>query len=98
MREESLNGKKFSLQNLHDTDGVHDTHLIPFTGRYLDRQATDGDGILAALAEIGFDGSINFECESAVAAFPENARTDALRLLASIGKSFISKIEEYRGR
>ena len=91
-------GKHLKVLHLHDTDGVHDTHLIPYTGRYLDRQATDWDGILAALAEIGYDGSINFECESAVAAFPENARTDALRLLASIGKSFISKIEEYRGR
>ena len=91
-------GKHLKVLHLHDTDGVHDTHLIPFTGRYLDRQATDWDGILAALAEIEYDGCINFECESAVSAFPENARADALRLLASIGKNFVAKIEEYRGK
>ena len=89
-------GKHLKVLHLHDTDGVHDTHLIPYTGRYLDRQATDWDSILAALAEIGYDGSINFECEGSITAFPENARPDALRLLASIGKHFAHKIAEYR--
>lgn len=89
-------GSHLKVLHLHDTDGVHDSHLIPYTGRYITRQATDWEGILMALGKIGYNGCINFECESAVTAFPELARADALRLLASIGKSFVKKIEGYQ--
>ena len=89
-------GKHLKVLHLHDTDGVHDSHLIPYTGRYLDRQATDWEGILMALAEIGYEGSLNFEMESGITAFPVEARADAMRLAASIGKAFVSKIEKYR--
>lgn len=89
-------GSHLKVLHLHDTDGVHDTHLMPYTGRYLDRQATDWDGVLKALAQIGYDGCINFECESGVSAFPEDARAEAIRLLVSIGKCFVKKIEENR--
>ena len=89
-------GEYLKVLHLHDTDGVHDTHLIPYTGRYLDRPATDWEGILKALAEIEYDGTINFECDSGVLAFPDEARTDALRMIASIGKYFARKIRECR--
>ncbi|MBO5293673.1 MAG: sugar phosphate isomerase/epimerase [Clostridia bacterium] len=89
-------GQHLKVLHLHDTDGVHDTHLIPYTGRYLDRQATDWEGILKAFAKIEYDGTINFECDSGVLAFPVEARGDALRVTASIGKCFVKKIEAYR--
>ena len=89
-------GKHLKVLHLHDTDGVHDNHLIPYTGRYLDRQATDWEGILKALAVIGYEGSLNFEIESGITAFPAEARADAMRLVASIGKCFAAKIEKYR--
>lgn len=89
-------GKHLKVLHLHDTDGVHDTHLIPYTSRYLDRQATDWEGILKALAVIGYEGSINFECDSGILAIPQEARRDALSLTASIGKYFVRKIDEYR--
>lgn len=89
-------GKHLKVLHLHDTDGVHDTHLIPYTGRYLDRQATDWEGILRALAEIGYEGTINFECDSGISALPTEARADALRMTASIGKYFVKRIECYR--
>ena len=89
-------GKHLKVLHLHDTDGVHDTHLIPYTGRYLDRPATDWEGILKALGEIEYAGTINFECDSGILAFPDEARADALRLTASIGKYFARKIKEYR--
>ena len=89
-------GQHLKVLHLHDTDGVHDTHLIPYTGRYLDRQATDWEGILKALAAIGYDGCINFESDSGVRAFPQEARIGALQTVASIGKYFIRKIQEYQ--
>jgi len=88
-------GYHLKVLHLHDTDGVHDTHLIPYTGRYLERQATDWEAILKALAKIGYDGSINFECASGISALPQEARANALGMTASIGKYFAKKIKEY---
>ena len=89
-------GKHLKVLHIHDTDGVHDTHLIPYTGRYLDRQATDWEGILRALAEIGYDGSINFECDGGVEGLPREVREEAVRLVAAIGKFFVNRIESYK--
>lgn len=89
-------GKHLKVLHIHDTDGVYDTHLIPYTGRYTDRQATDWEGILRALAEIGYEGSINFECDGGVEGLPQDVRAEAVRLVAAIGRYFDKKIEQYK--
>ena len=95
-RELLVYGKRLRTLHIHDTDGVHDTHLVPFTGRYLDRQATDWEGILKALAKIGYDGCLSFESDSGIMAFPEVAQPAALQLNACIGKYFNERIEYYK--
>ena len=95
-RELLVYGDRLKTLHMHDTDGVHDTHLIPYTGRYLDRQATDWEGILKALAKIGYNGSLNFENGSGVLAFPRVAQAAALQLDACIGKYFNERIEYYK--
>ena len=95
-RELLVYGNRLKTLHMHDTDGVHDTHLIPYTGRYLDRQATDWEGILKALAKIGYNGSLNFENGSGVLAFPKVAQAAALQLDACIGKYFNERIEYYK--
>ena len=89
-------GAHLKVLHIHDTDGTHDTHLIPYTARYLDRQGTDWEGILKALAKIDYNGCINFESDGGVNGFPKEVKKDALRLNASIGKLFAQKIEEYK--
>ena len=95
-RELLVYGARLKTLHMHDTDGVHDTHLIPYTGRYLDRQATDWEGILKALAKIGYNGALNFENSSGVTAFPKIAQPAALQLNACIGKYFNERIEYYK--
>lgn len=95
-RELLVYGDRLKTLHLHDTDGVHDTHLIPYTGRYIDRQATDWEGMLKGLAKIGYNGSINFENGSGVLAFPQIAQPAALQLDACIGKYFDERIEYYK--
>ncbi len=95
-RELLVYGKRLKTLHIHDTDGVHDTHLIPYTGRYLDRHATDWEGILKALAKIGYDGCLSFESDSGIMAFPKEAQSAALQLNACIGKYFNERIEFYK--
>ena len=95
-RELLVYGKHLRVLHIHDTDGVHDTHLIPYTGRYLDRQATDWTGILKGLAKIDYDGCISFESDSGIFGMPEEVRPAAINLNASIGKFFDRKIKEYK--
>ncbi len=89
-------GSNLKVLHVHDTDGIHDTHLIPYTSRYLDRQGTDWEGFLRALAKIDYNGCISFETDGGVNAFPKEVMKDVLRLNASIGKYFADKIEQYK--
>ena len=89
-------GSHLKVLHIHDTDGTFDTHLIPYTSRYLDRPGTDWEGVLKGLAQIDYRGVINFESDCGITGFPKELRRDALRLNAAIGKYFDKKIEEYR--
>jgi sugar phosphate isomerase/epimerase len=89
-------GKHLKALHIHDTDGTFDTHLLPYTSRYLDRQGTDWTGVLKGLAKIDFDGCISFETDGGVNGFPMEVRRDALRLNASIGKYFANMVERYK--
>jgi sugar phosphate isomerase/epimerase len=89
-------GTHLKVLHIHDTDGTHDTHLIPYTSRFLDRPGTDWDGVLKALAKIEYNGSINFESDGGINGFPKEVRCDALRLNASIGKYFVDRINQYK--
>lgn len=89
-------GKHLKVLHIHDTDGTFDTHLIPYTSRYLNRQGTDWEGIWRGLAKINYDGCISFETDGGINGFPKQVRGDALRLNASIGKYFADRVEQYK--
>lgn len=89
-------GDHLKVLHIHDTDGTFDTHLIPYTARYTDRQGTDWDGVLKALAKINYNGVINFESDGGILGFPKELRRAALYLNAEIGKYFSKRIEEYK--
>ena len=97
-RELLVYGSRLKTLHIHDTDGVHDTHLIPYTGRYLDRQATDWEGILKALAKLKYDGCLSFESDSGIMDFPKAVQVAALQLNACIGVYFNERIDFYRSQ
>lgn len=74
---------KIMTVHLHDVDGAHDSHTLPFAG------VANWDRIMRALADIGYSGTLNFEAENAWKMFPEELYGDAIKLLGSIGKYFI---------
>ncbi|MBO5294978.1 MAG: sugar phosphate isomerase/epimerase [Clostridia bacterium] len=89
-------GKHLKVLHIHDTDGTFDTHLIPYTSRYLDRPGTDWSGVLKGLAKINYEGCISFETDGGIKGFPTEVRRDAVRLNASIGKYFVDMVEQYK--
>ena len=91
-------GKRLVCVHIHDNDGIHDQHLIPFTQKHsIERtNTTDWAGLCNGLAEINYTGPINFEVHLALRDTPQELMGDMLRFSASVGKYFRSSIEELK--
>lgn len=78
-------GSRIKTLHLHEVDGSHDNHAMPYTG------VCDWGKMFTALKNIGYNGTINFEATNAWGAFPYEVREQALTLLSAIGKHLINK-------
>lgn len=87
-------GKRLTVLHLHDNDGIHDLHLIPYTQQHIGphRINTDWEGFLDALTAIGYEGTLNFETATAVYSVPEPLQPAMLRLIGEIGSYFRSRL------
>lgn len=74
--------------HIHDVDGIHDNHTLPFTRK------VDFAEMIDALAEIGYEGDITFEATCFLIPFPEELYPSALRLMADVGHYFKASIEK----
>ena len=85
----AIGGSRISALHVHDNDNVSDLHTAPGYGKM------DWDSITQALADINYGGELTFEADEFIAPFeddPDSALC-ALRLLESIGRNLIDKIE-----
>lgn len=87
-------GDRLVCLHIHDNDGIHDQHLIPYTQKVPkeSRPCTDWDGVWKGLAEIGYTGPINFEIHPALRIAPPELTEDLLKLAASIGRYIQTRI------
>ncbi|MBQ1915470.1 MAG: sugar phosphate isomerase/epimerase, partial [Selenomonadaceae bacterium] len=87
-------GKRLKVLHIHDNDGWRDLHQIPFafTKTRENKSATDWEGFVRGLRNIGYEGVLNFETGPALTAFPEELKADVLRFLARIGRYFSEEI------
>lgn len=82
-------GNRLKILHIHDNDGNSDLHTIPYTfARAWNPVATDWNGFLRGLKEIGYQGVLNFETFRGMQSFPEELLPDVLKLLADMGKYF----------
>ncbi|MCQ2471817.1 MAG: sugar phosphate isomerase/epimerase [Clostridia bacterium] len=81
-----------SALHVHDNDNIRDLHTAPGYGKM------EWDEIAKALAEINYDGDVTFEADEFIAPFANDPRSalQALKLLNSIGRNFIRRIEYYK--
>ncbi|MBE6096651.1 MAG: sugar phosphate isomerase/epimerase [Schwartzia succinivorans] len=87
-------GHRLKVLHVHDNDGIQDLHQIPFTFTRSRENfaATDWDGFVKGLRNIGFDGVISFETAPVLTAFPVEMRKDVLGFIAKIGRYFVNRI------
>ena len=87
-------GSRLKVLHVHDNDGWRDLHQIPFafTRTRENHAATDWEGFLRGLRNIGFDGVINFETGPALVAFPDELKADTLKFIARIGEHFVERV------
>lgn len=88
-------GQRLKVLHVHDNDGTMDLHQIPFTFTRSRENfaATDWDGFVKGLRNIGFDGVISFETAPVLTAFPKEMRKDVLGFIAKIGRYFVNRVD-----
>lgn len=88
-------GHRLKVLHIHDNDGISDLHQMPFTFTKTreNRPSTDWDGFLAGLRAIHFDQVLSFETAPILSSFPPELKSNALSLIAEIGRYFAAKVE-----
>ena len=76
-------GKAMEIVHIHEVDGVWDNHNAPYTYA----KTMDWEDIRAAMQEVAYTGTVNFEVGPAYyAKYPDRMLPEALRHLAAIGR------------
>lgn len=88
-------GDRLKVLHIHDNDGAHDLHQIPFTFTKTreNNPSTDWEGFISGLIKAGFDGVFSFETAPVLKSFPEELKVNALGMIADIGRYFEKRIK-----
>ena len=76
--------------HVHDNMGKLDSHTLPFYGNI------DWESVMRALAEIGYEGNLNYEAANFIAPLPVELYPEGLRYMASVGNYLIERFEYYK--
>ena len=85
-------GHRLSCLHLHDNDGQSDWHTAPYTCMGGADYATDWEGLLAGLTEIGYRGTLSFETFRATKGLPRRLQAEMLHYIAEVGYYFKDRI------
>ena len=80
-------GNRIGCLHIHDNDNIHDSHTLPYT------MNMDWDDIISALREIGYKGNFTYEADNFLRRFPDEFMPTAVKFMADLGRTMISKIE-----
>lgn len=91
-------GKRLTILHLHENDGRHDSHLIPYTQMHADGTTTNVDWkcVLRALKDHGYEGTLSFETCNAITMLPCEVKKSALTLIGNIGQYFRTQLESFQ--
>lgn len=79
-------GKRVTGLHIHDNDGVHDKHNMPFN------RSINWDAVCEALRDIEYSGDFTYEAGFYIRQFPKELVPAAYKMMAETGKYLISKI------
>lgn len=80
-------GGRLKALHIQDGNGLSDQHTAPFYG------TIDWNPILGAIKDVGYDGCFTFEAHMLIRPVPNSCKDDAIRLLYSIGRELVARLE-----
>lgn len=81
-------GKKYlKCLHVHDVDGTHDSHTLPYFGEI------NWQRVMKALAEIGYQGDLTFEADNFLRGMPSELYSDGEILMEKVGRNLIKTFE-----
>lgn len=83
-------GKRLKVTHVSDQTGTDNIHVMPFQGK------TDWTKAMRALAEISYEGNLNFEAQWFLNKVPEALLPASLRYSIAVGEYLIALFEEAR--
>lgn len=83
-------GKYIDCTHIHDNDGIHDLHTLPYYG------TIDWESVMMAFAEIGYEGNLNYEAGLFVNNVPVDLRSESAKYMAKVGKHLIERFYYYK--
>ena len=83
-------GNRLKVTHVSDQTGVDNIHVMPFQGK------TDWKAAMEGLAEIGYEGNLNFEAQWFLNKVPEALLLPSLRYSREVGAYLIGLYEEKR--
>lgn len=76
--------------HVHDNFGDADSHTLPYYGK------VDWESVMKALADIGYEGDLNYEASGFVKDIPTELRPDGLKYMAKVGHYLVGRFEYYK--
>lgn len=83
-----LGNKRLKCMHVHDVDGTHDLHTLPFFG------IIDWENIMKALAEIDYQGDLTFEADTFLLGKPDALIPQYLKVMEQTGRYLIGLFHE----
>ena len=101
----SLGARRLTCMHVHDVDGMHDNHTLPYFGAVYEWDSHMGgyaggvnwERFMRELSGIGYEGNLTFEADQFFAPLPEENAFDASRLMAAVGRYLIGVFEGVKG-
>jgi len=76
--------------HIHDNCGTKDEHTLPFYGK------VNWESVMEALADIGYEGDLNYEASLFLKNVPAALYADGLAYMAKVGHYLIGRFEYYK--
>ena len=76
--------------HVHDNFGDTDAHTLPYYGK------VEWESVMKALADINYQGDLNYEASSFLKDIPTELRPDGLAFMAKVGHYLISRFVYYK--
>jgi len=83
-------GSRIRCLHIHDNDGIHDNHTLPYYG------TVKWDEVAKALADIDYQGTFNYEAAAFVAKAPNDLLYEGASYMSAVGHNIITEISKYK--